>query len=140
MKAEKLLVFRGATYEAQNRAFYRFNYQIEACLEDGEDLSATRAKLVETVDGWLKEDIAKHSQSALAKLNPAKLDTLPWKPYQEGHRAAWIFAETKGAEPLVQAIRRSETGKIEVGGFSYKLSGPEENPNLFISRTPVKGE
>lgn len=88
----------------------------------------------------IEDYIAKHSGSPLAKLNPAQLDALPWKPYREGHRAAWIFSETKGAETLVEAIKHSKAGKIELGGFSYKLSGPKENPTMFISRTPVKTE
>jgi len=69
--------------------------------------------------------------------DPAELDKLPWKPYKEGHRAAWIFADHKDAEELADLIRHSETQKVEIGEFRYRFSGPKENPLMFISRTPI---
>lgn len=75
-----------------------------------------------------------------ASLGPqlAELGKLPWKPYKEGHRAAWIFADTKGAEQLAEMIRHSEEGKVEIAEFTYRFSGPKENPTMFISRNPTE--
>jgi len=64
------------------------------------------------------------------------LDNLPWKPYKSGHRGAWIFADTKGAEKLVELIKESQTGKVPIGEFEYRLSHGEDRS--FVSRNPIK--
>jgi len=64
------------------------------------------------------------------------LEQLPWKPYREGHRAGWIFAE-KAPTVLIDWLER-EGKPFVIGEFRYRFSGPEENPKLFVSRAPVK--
>jgi hypothetical protein len=73
---------------------------------------------------------------AQLELSPEQLEKLPWKPYREGHRAAWIFANTKGAEKLYKLIKESQTGKVPIGGFEYKISKGKDRE--FISRNPIK--
>lgn len=70
------------------------------------------------------------------ELSPEQLEKLPWKPYREGHRAAWIFADTEGAEKLHELIKESETGKVPIGEFEYRLSKGDNRD--FISRNPIK--
>jgi hypothetical protein len=73
---------------------------------------------------------------AQLELSPQQLEKLPWKPYREGHRAAWIFADTKGAEKLYELIKESQTGKVPIGEFEYKISKGKDRE--FISRNPIK--
>jgi len=94
-----------------------------------EEFEKARKAALQTIQGWLAESVVK---SSLADLNPAELDKLPWKEYKPGHRNAWIFANTQGAEKLLEAIKSNANGRVEVGGFIYRLSGKELQ---FISRT-----
>ena len=68
-------------------------------------------------------------------LDPAQLEKLPWTPYHKGHRAAWIKTEQEGAEKLVEAIKSSPDGKVEIGDYLYRFSGDQKQ---FISRNPTK--
>jgi len=66
------------------------------------------------------------------------LQDLPWKSYKtkEGAKeseAAWIFANTKGAEPLLAVLKTKD--KAQIGDSEYKFSGKDHQ---FISRNPVK--
>jgi hypothetical protein len=80
----------------------------------------------------------------MPSLDPDELAKLPWQHYQDKKPAApveagWIFANTKGAEVLVQLLR-DQGGKeipVTIGEviFLISFSGPE---NKFISRTPQK--
>jgi len=112
------------------KTHYEIEFEIGAGLTPDEFEKARKAAL-QTIEGWLAESVVK---SALAELNPAELDKLPWKEYKPGHRNAWIFANTEGAERLFEAIKSVQSGKVEVGGFVYRLSGKELQ---FISRTVV---
>ena len=67
-------------------------------------------------------------------LDPTELERLEWRPYKEGHRAAWIFTD-KTPKPLTDQL---EKGPVTLGEFTYKFSGPAENPKMFVSRAPVK--
>ncbi len=75
----------------------------------------------------------KPSQAAIS-ISDAELAKLEWKPYREGHSAAWIFTD-KAPRTLVDQL---EKGPVTIGQFTYKFSGPEEKPKLFVSRAPVK--
>jgi hypothetical protein len=110
------------------KTHYEIEFEIGAGLTPDEFEKARKAAL-QTIEGWLATSANK---SVLAELNPAELDKLPWKEYKPGHRNAWIFANTQGAENLLEAIKSSQNGKVEVGGFVYRLSGKELQ---FISRT-----
>jgi len=97
---------------------------------------AVIGKVRETLQNALKEidALEKHyqEQPAEVKLDSAKLDSLPWKPYSSG-TGAWIFADTKGAEELWAALRQRPTyGRIELEGWTYRLSHGENRD--FISR------
>jgi len=67
-------------------------------------------------------------------INPEDLEKLPWHPYREGHRAAWIFANTEGAEELKKLLEESKK-PLRIGDFSYKISHGETRD--FISRRPL---
>jgi len=129
----RLVVGLGKTHrpseaEEWERRYFEIEFKIgeEATPED---FAAAKKTGIDTILGWLNEPLAK---SPLAELNPAELDKLPWKEYKAGHRNAWIFANTQGAERLIEAIRSAPNGRVEVGGFVYRLSGKELQ---FISRT-----
>lgn len=66
------------------------------------------------------------------------LKDLPWKSYQTKEaagldEAAWVFADTRGAEALLAILKTKD--KAQVGSFEYSRSGPEKQ---FISRKPLK--
>ena len=44
---------------------------------------------------------------AQLSIDPKEIEKLPWHPYREGHRAAWIFADTKGAEELKKLLEEN---------------------------------
>jgi hypothetical protein len=70
------------------------------------------------------------------ELSHEQLENFPWKPYKKNHRAAWIFADTKGAEKLYKLITESPTGKVSIGEFEYEISKGRDRE--FISRNPIK--
>ena len=51
-------------------------------------------------------------------LDPKELEKLPWKPYREGHRSAWIFANAKGAEQLREILK--EAKRVDPCDRSYR--------------------
>jgi hypothetical protein len=110
------------------KTHYEIEFEVGADVTPDEFEKARKAAL-QTVETWFSESISK---SPLAELNPSELDKLPWKEYKSGHRNAWIFANTKGAEKLLEAIKSAPNGKVEIGGFAYRLSGKDLQ---FISRT-----
>jgi hypothetical protein len=140
VRISRLTVDRGESKsnsgEVWKRCFYgiEFEFSSEATAKDFEDAhQAADAKIIE----WLKEKVAEKPATPSWRVDPAQLEKLPWKPYKEGHRAAWIFSNVPEAQPLAQAIRESPEQKIEVGEFQYRFSGPKEDPLLFISRNPT---
>lgn len=137
MKITKLAVSRGRSVptEGPEGEWVKTFYTVEAELGEGENLEAVRLKLVDMIDGWLGKPA---SVAKALELYPAELDRLPWKPYHEGHRAAWIFSNQQGAQKLAEAIRASSDGRVEIGDFGYRFSGPKEDRGLFISRNPLK--
>ena len=139
MKITKLVVSRGHSVpieDPKGGEWVKTFYTIEAELGEGEDLEAARLELVDKIDGWFGKPAS--SVGRALELDSAELEKLPWKPYQEGHRAAWIFSNQQGAEKLAEAIRQSSNGKVIVGEFTYRFSGPKEDRKMFISRTPLK--
>lgn len=66
------------------------------------------------------------------------LKDLPWKSYATKQaanqdEAAWIFANTQGAESLNAALKVKD--RVQIGSFEFSRSGQEKQ---FISRKPVK--
>lgn len=114
-----------------------FEFPYGTTIDEFED---ARKKGLDAIRGWLNQ---KPSATAPApqpeSLDPEVLDRLPWRPYKEGHRAAWIFTTTPDAENLGEAIRHSETGQVRVGEFVYDFSGrKDEDPTMFIRRTLIE--
>ncbi len=95
--------------------------------------------VLESLD-WLARTLEAHLSSqkpsgeSKPSLDPGQVEGLAWTPYREGHTAGWIFTD-KAPKPLVELLER---GPVTLGRFSYKHSGPEEKPKLFVSRAPVK--
>jgi hypothetical protein len=137
LRITKLVVSRGHSVptEGPDGEWVKTFYTVEAELGEGEDLAAARLELVNKINGWLGKPV---SVEKALELDPAELDKLPWKPYREGHRAAWIFSNQQGAKKLAEAIRASSNGKVEIGDLAYRFSGPKEDRKLFISRNPLK--
>jgi hypothetical protein len=138
LKITKLVVSRGHSVQIEDPKgeWVKTFYTVEAELGESEDLEAARLELVGRIDGWLGKPV--DSIGKALELDPAELEKLPWKPYQEGHRAAWIFSNQQGAEKLAESIRQSSDGKVIVSELSYRFSGPKEDRKMFISRAPLK--
>ena len=115
-----------------------FEFPYGTTIDEFED---ARKKGIDAIRGWLGQKAPAPTQRAPQPepLDPEVLDRLPWRPYKEGHRAAWIFTNTPDAENLAEAIRHSETGQIKAGEFVYDFSGrKDEDPTMFIRRTPIE--
>jgi hypothetical protein len=68
-------------------------------------------------------------------------DKLPWKSYKtkqdaKPDEAGWIFANTKGAETILETLKAND-GKAKFGNFECYLQGENQT---FIARKPVKTE
>jgi hypothetical protein len=109
---------------------------IESDLPQGVDAFEALEQLDGTLGAFLSKREAKPAEQPKPKLtlDPAEIERLEWKPYHEGHSAGWIFTD-KAPRTLTEAL---EKGPVTLGQFTYKYSGPEEKPKLFVSRGPMK--
>jgi hypothetical protein len=139
LKIERIVVGKGKSvpHDGPEGEWSKVYYQLEAVPVESEDVQAVRMSLEGILDQWLS--VEAKPEVEIPKLDLAELDQLPWttyktkEPAKEGE-AGWIFANTKGAEELAKAMRKSE-GKLELGAYEYRFSGKEKN---FITRKPVK--
>ena len=139
MKIERIVVGKGKSVpvDGPDGQWSKAYYEIEAVPAEGEDVQTVRMRLEGILNQWLS--VEAKPEAKIPKLDLAELDQLPWityktkEPAKEGE-AGWIFANTKGAEELAEAIQKSE-GKLELGAYEYGFSGKEKR---FISRKPVK--
>lgn len=69
-----------------------------------------------------------------SELDPSELDKLPWRRYNKGP-GSWIFGDIEGAEKLSELIKESQTGRVPIGNYNYKMS--QGRDKTFISRTPI---
>ncbi len=83
------------------------------------------------------EDVEKELKKQLPPPTAEELEKLPWKLYKPPHRAGWIFSNLPETQGLVEAIKLSAKGEVEISEFSYRLSGPEEDRRMFVSRKPI---
>lgn len=91
-----------------------------------------RAKKIRKAWGELPTEVKTEIE-----LTPKKLEKLPWRPYREGHKAGWIFADIKGAENLLETLKASKKGRVTIGEYEYRISHGENRD--FISRNLRKG-
>jgi hypothetical protein len=135
----RLVVKAGKTSRpSEKEEWTRSEYEVEFTFPEGctrDDFEGAKQAGLQAIQKWLNE---KPKQAPPPPLEPAELEKLPWKPYKQGHRAAWVFVDK--AEKLAQVIRHSETGKVTIGEFQYQFSGPKDNPALFINRTPIEAK
>jgi hypothetical protein len=61
---------------------------------------------------------------------------LPWKNFKEGEEGAWIYADQKGAEQLVNRLKNANGNIIFSGGYRYSLS----RDGRFVRRHPIKSK
>ena len=144
MRVSRIVVGKGKSLPVQGPEgeWLKVFYQVEAVLDEGEDPAAARLGIEHMLDQWLQGELV-GAEAATPKLDPAKLDELPWTPYREGHRAGWIknpayfsnFDEPAAVE-LSKALKRAG-GKLELGEYVYSFSGKEKQ---FISRKPARKE
>ncbi len=88
----------------------------------------------EMLASWPQKKDSCAEQNGTSDLLDAKqLESLPWKSYRDGKFDGWIFSNAKGAESLLQRLRKEKVVKVD--GVSYRLSGPEQNPEMFIRRS-----
>jgi len=71
---------------------------------------------------------------ARLSIDPEEIEKLPWKEYQPGKKAGWIYADLEEAEDLRRLLERVHH-PVKIGDFSYRLSrGKTRN---FITRKPI---
>jgi hypothetical protein len=124
--------------------------EANALLKTGYELLKIAEKTIVREDGSAVQGplyiLGKRRGSGSLEVDPQLLEKLPFKPYKEGSSAGWIWADPEKHESQVKDIVAWLRGKIErekkvtIGKFYYMFSGPEDNPQMFISRRPVEGE
>jgi|GEM_PF-6551238 hypothetical protein len=82
----------------------------------------------------LKAQIAKLVGAATPGVGD--VEKFPWKPFKEGHRAGWIFADLPEVKDLLKAIKAQPNQKLRLGEYEYKISYGKGK--TFISRYPIK--
>jgi hypothetical protein len=112
----------------------------EKLTEEGFHEALLRAE--QLIDSWLES--AEVGAGAVPSLDPAELDSLPWKnvkkePAKPGE-FGWLFGpgsvagSEPGTEKLVEALRRAKDKTLVIGDMEYSLVKDE----AFIQRRPVK--
>jgi len=61
-------------------------------------------------------------------------NNLPWKYFKEDQGDAWIYANQKGAEQLVERLKNAMGNTIYCKGYRYSLS----KDGKFVRRHPVR--
>jgi hypothetical protein len=112
--------------------------EINCCYHRIEQLNEILNRVGE-VKGYLDPEKASHQTANEPNQATTDFDRLPWKSYKtkqdaKTDEAAWIFANTKGAETLLATLK-SNNEKVQLGNFEYSIQGPERQ---FIARKPVK--
>jgi hypothetical protein len=112
--------------------------EINCCYHRIEQLNELLNKVGE-VKECLDTGKASHQTANEPNQTTTDFDKLPWKSYKtkqdaKTDEAAWIFANTKGAETLLATLK-SNNEKVQLGNFEYSVQGPERQ---FIARKPVK--
>lgn len=95
-------------------------------------LEGILAKLSEIEKAYQQLPTQAKAEMALSK---ELLNKLPFKPYKEGSKAGWIFADISEAKQLYDLIKESKTGKVPLHGFEYSISKGETRE--FIGRRPI---
>jgi len=54
-------------------------------------------------------------------LDPKEIEALPWRQYQAGEKAGWIYADLEEAEELRKMLE-SVNHPVKIGNYSYRLS------------------
>lgn len=104
-------------------------------------LGDLKQKLTEMADSVARCMEALAPGEALAEgIDPEALGKLTWKGYERGS-GEWAFHSTQDGEvyseakAVLEAIEKSENGRVEVGDYTYRLG---RNPK-FLQRFPKKG-
>ena len=137
-KVTKLIVGKGKTTGDEKASEWTKQYfEVEIAIEDEHQIELAKASVESLIDGWLAgTSIMEQKRDVLP--GSEDLTKLPWKSYQtketaKENEAAWVFANTKGAESLLALLKTKD--KATIGNFTYELQGKEKQ---FISRKPVK--
>jgi hypothetical protein len=153
VKPTRIVVGKGKTAQAEGKDEWNRQYfEVEVLIEDPGELDLAKGFALRLIDGWLSGNVKvsealprteqkaepqkgpPDTATATPELKPEDLDKLPWRLFQEGRRAGWIFADTPGAEKLSDAIVDAH-GKLRIGEFQYVLTTGKTGRE-FISRNP----
>jgi hypothetical protein len=147
-KVTKLTVGKGKTTgDEQDQKWLRQYFELEAEIQSEHDIELAKASMEALIDAWLRGESVNSPQTTMpskgattTELPGVDLAKLPWKSYQtketaKENEAAWIFANTKSAEPLLAVLKTKD--KIQIAHFEYSFSGRERQ---FISRKPLNAK
>lgn len=112
------------------------------------------AQIVEQLNDILKEATPEAIMpSDIPRIDPTELDDCGWQTFQKQPAklgvAAWIRNPvyfTSWQHPpqalieLVKALKRTDNGELTIGDMKYCYGGPQDKPEQFIHRKPVKTE
>lgn len=140
-KITEITVTKGRSVNIKTKEEWRSaEYTVKATITDQEEAPIATAEIERFID----ERLGKLTPAPqLPQLDPEELAGLPWKSYQTKQpckpgEAGWIFNNVKGAEALLDFIKKQGEGvRVQMGphNFNVKLSGDKQQ---FIGRVPVK--
>lgn len=142
-KITEITVTKGRSVNMKTKEEWQSaEYTVKATITGQEEAPIATAEIEHFID----ERLGKLTPAPqLPQLNPDELAGLPWKSYQTKQpctpkEAGWIFSNTKGAEALLDLIKKQdETVRVQMGPhtFDVKLSGDQKQ---FMGRAPVKNK
>jgi len=141
-KITRLVVRKARTArQGEDEQWDRSEYELEAAIEDNEELEPAKAYMEGVIDGWFSKPAA--TPTKIPQLNPDESAKLPWRTYKtkspcKPEEPGWIFSNTKGAEALAHLIEKQGNGvRVKIGRctFEVRFSGAEKQ---FIGRSPIK--
>lgn len=142
-KITEITVTKGRSVNMKTREEWQSaQYTVKATITGQEEAPIATTEIEHFID----ERLGKLTPTApLPQLDPEELARLPWKSYQTKQpckpgKAGWIFSNVKGAEALLDLIKKQGEGvRVQMGphAFDVKLSGDKQQ---FIGRAPVKNQ
>ena len=138
-RISQLVVGKGKTVRpTEQEEWVKEYYEVHVVIDDEQEIPVARANALGMIDGWLSQPVPDHQK--IPNIDLAEIEDNPWKTFKSKRpakkgEAGWLFSNTKGVEPLADALKHSHDHKLNLGSYEFRLSGDK---NQFIQRRPLK--